>query len=120
VILRQRFRQWLPWRSALSASSMREMRRNLIELTGTLRRREAEAQALLKGIVEVSCGRQRAADPLRQSADSCALGRTESEIIGHFCGDVSPAPGVDGVCARCEHACPILQARGRGAKFGAR
>ena len=28
------------------------MRRNLVDLTGTLRRREAEAQAVLSGIVE--------------------------------------------------------------------
>ena len=28
------------------------MRRNLVELTATLRRREAEAQAMLRGVVE--------------------------------------------------------------------
>ena len=34
------------------AHTMEDMRRNLIELTSTLRRREAEAQAVLVGIVE--------------------------------------------------------------------
>ncbi|MGH8302216.1 MAG: HAMP domain-containing protein, partial [Steroidobacteraceae bacterium] len=34
------------------AQTMEDMRRNLLELTGTLRRREAEAQAVLTGIVE--------------------------------------------------------------------
>ena len=34
------------------ARTMEDMRRNLVELTGTLRRREAEAQAVLGGIVE--------------------------------------------------------------------
>ena len=34
------------------ARTMEDMRRNLIELTSTLRRREAEAQAVLAGIVE--------------------------------------------------------------------
>jgi signal transduction histidine kinase/HAMP domain-containing protein len=96
------------------ASSMEEMRRNLIELTGTLRRREAEAQALLKGIVEGvfavdSERRIRYVNP----QTLVHLGRTESEIIGHFCGDVLKPQAVDGA-RPCEHACPILQARGAG------
>ncbi|MGH8209784.1 MAG: HAMP domain-containing protein, partial [Steroidobacteraceae bacterium] len=34
------------------ARTMEDMRRNLVDLTGALRRREAEAQAVLRGIVE--------------------------------------------------------------------
>ena len=34
------------------ARTMEDMRRNLVNLTGTLRRREAEAQGVLAGIVE--------------------------------------------------------------------
>ena len=37
---------------AALARTMEDMRRNLIDLTATLRRREAEAQALLQGVVE--------------------------------------------------------------------
>lgn len=96
------------------ASSMEEMRRNLIELTGTLRRREAEAQALLRGIVEGvfavdSERRIRYVNPQTLAH----LGRAESEVIGHFCGDVLKPQAVDGM-RPCEHACPILQARGAG------
>lgn len=96
------------------ASSMEEMRRNLIELTGTLRRREAEAQALLQGIVEGvfavdSDRRIRYVNPQTLAH----LGRAEAEVIGHFCGDVLRPQAVDGL-RPCEHACPILQARGAG------
>jgi signal transduction histidine kinase len=96
------------------AASMEDMRRNLIELTGTLRRREAEAQALLKGIVEGvfavdSERRIRYVNPQTLAH----LGRTEAEIVGQFCGDVLKPLPVDGA-RPCDHTCPILQARGAG------
>src|SRR5882672_6789523 len=37
---------------AVLSRTMEDMRHNLVELTGTLRRREAEAQAVLGGVVE--------------------------------------------------------------------
>jgi len=96
------------------ANSMEEMRRNLIELTGTLRRREAEAQALLRGIVEgvfaVDADRRiRYVNPQTVAY----LGGDETEIIGQFCGDVLKPEAVDGV-RPCEHACPIVHARSTG------
>jgi signal transduction histidine kinase len=96
------------------ANSMEEMRQNLIELTGTLRRREAEAQALLRGIVEgvfAVDGERRIRYVNPQTL--AQLGRTEAEIVGQFCGDVLRPEAVDGV-RPCEHACPIMQARGAG------
>ena len=54
---------------------MEDMRRNLIELTGTLRRREAEAQAVLGGIVEgVYAVDQEPHHPLPQPAGRAAAG----------------------------------------------
>lgn len=99
--------------SALAAS-MEEMRRNLVELTTALRRREAEAQAVLDGVVEgvyaVDMERRiRYANP--QAAR--IVGREAPELIGQFCGDVLRPEPVDGR-RPCEHNCPIVLARTHG------
>jgi signal transduction histidine kinase len=93
------------------AHSMDEMRRNLVELTESLRRREAEAQALLHGIVEgvyaVDADRRiRYVNP--QAAR--LFGRSDAEILGRFCGDVLNPQTRDGV-RPCEQHCPIVAAR---------
>jgi PAS domain S-box-containing protein len=93
---------------------MENMRRNLIELTTELRQREAEAQAVLKGVVEgvfaVDASRTiRYANP--QAARM--LGLESSEVVGRFCGDVLRPIGPDGV-RPCETDCPILRARADG------
>ena len=100
---------------AVLSSTMEEMRRNLVELTGELRQREAEAQAVLGGIVEgvyavdeerrVRFMNPQAARLLDVSAENAA---------GQFCGDLLK-PSRDASGRRpCEHACPILKARREG------
>ncbi len=93
------------------ARAMDAMRGNLVDLTDTLRRREAEAQAVLSGVVEGVY----AVDPDRRiryaNAQVAAfLGRPQEEIIGQFCGDVLQPQQQDGA-RPCEHSCPILIAR---------
>jgi signal transduction histidine kinase len=101
------------------ARSMDEMRRNLVALTETLRRREAEAQAVLSGVVEgvyAVDGDRRIRYANAQVAN--LLGRPERDIIGQFCGDVLQPQPVNGE-RPCERSCPILLARA-GAKATAR
>ena len=93
------------------ARSMDDMRRNLVTLTDSLRRREAEAQALLGGIVEgvfaVDAERCiRYANP--QTAR--VLGVEPAALLGRFCGDVLRPAWVEGR-RPCEHDCPIIAAR---------
>jgi signal transduction histidine kinase len=93
------------------ARSMDEMRRNLVDLTETLRRREAEAQTVLNGVVEgvfaVDMDRR-----IRYANAQVAklLQRPEDEIVGQFCGDVLQPRGPNGE-RPCERNCPILAAR---------
>jgi signal transduction histidine kinase len=99
---------------AALAQTMDDMRRNLIDLTTTLRQREAEAQALLLGVVEgvyaVDDGRRiRYLNP--QAARM--LGAAPDALIGKFCGDVLNPCAVDGA-RPCESACPIIAARTEG------
>jgi signal transduction histidine kinase len=96
------------------ARTMEDMRRNLIELTGTLRQREAEARAVLGGIVEgvYAVDRNRVIRYLNPQA-ARLLGVTPGEAVGRFCGDVLRPREVDGR-RPCEAHCPILQARGAG------
>jgi signal transduction histidine kinase len=96
------------------AHTMDDMRRNLIDLTGTLRAREAEAKAVLDGIVEgvyaVDSDRN-----IRYLNDRAAklLGINANEAIGRFCGDVlNPRPV--GTELPCERLCPIRHARQGG------
>ena len=93
------------------ARSMDEMRGNLVNLTETLRRREAEAQTVLNGVVEGVF----AVDEDRRIRYANAqvarlLQRSESEIVGQFCGDVLQPQRHNGE-RPCEHDCPILAAR---------
>ncbi|HEY4881719.1 MAG TPA: ATP-binding protein [Steroidobacteraceae bacterium] len=93
------------------ASSMDEMRRNLVDLTDALRRREAEAQTVLSGVIEgvYAVDHERR---IRYANAQVArlLGRPAGEIIGQFCGDVLQPQRVNGE-RPCERQCPILAAR---------
>jgi signal transduction histidine kinase len=93
------------------ASSMDAMRENLIDLTETLRRREAEAQAVLSGVVEgvYAVDEQRHIRYANAQVASL-LNRSHSQIIGQFCGDVLRPQEKDGE-RPCERHCPILAAR---------
>jgi len=93
------------------ARTMEDMRRNLVDLTGTLRRREAEAQAVLGGIVEgvYAVDRDRIIRYLNPQA-ARVLGLEPAQAVGRFCGDVLKPRDVDGR-RPCDFQCPILQAR---------
>jgi len=102
---------------ATLARTMDDMRRNLIDLTMALRRREAEAQALLQGVSEgvFAVDAERKVRYLNRQA-ARMLGTEESAATGRFCGDVLRPRGTGGQ-RPCETACPILAAResGKGA-----
>jgi signal transduction histidine kinase len=94
--------------------TMEDMRNNLVELTGTLRRSEAEAQAVLSGIVEgvYAVDRSRIIRYLNPQA-ARMLGVQPQDAIGRFCGDVLK-PCLENGQRPCETRCPILRARGEG------
>jgi signal transduction histidine kinase len=96
------------------ASTMEEMRGHLLHLTAELRRRQAEAEAVLTGIVEgvFSVDRERRIRYLNPQA-AAILGLRPEEAIGRFCGDVLNPQGPEGV-RPCEERCPIVHARFRG------
>jgi signal transduction histidine kinase len=96
------------------ARTMEDMRRNLIELTSTLRRREAEARAVLGGIVEgvYAVDKNRVIRYLNPQAERL-LGVTPEEAVGRFCGDVLQ-PRLENGRRPCDFKCPIVQARGAG------
>ena len=96
-------------------NTMEQMRRNLVELTSELRRREAEAQVVLGGIIEgvYAVDAQRRIRFLNPQAERL-LKVSAATAIGAFCGDVlKPQRDRDGR-RPCEHACPILEARREG------
>ena len=96
------------------AHTMDEMRQNLIELTTTLRRREAEAQAVLAGVVEgvfVTDDKRHIVYANPQFVRS-APGAAAS-VLGRFCGDVLH-PTLAPADRPCERSCPIMAARGGG------
>ena len=101
--------------TASLARTLEGMRRNLLDLTATLRRREADAQALLAGVVEgvfaVDANRNlRYLNPQAQRM----LGPQAQSPIGRFCGDVlKPRALADGT-RPCDTACPIVLAREQG------
>jgi len=99
---------------AALARTMDDMRRNLIDLTATLRRREAEAQALLHGIVEgvFAVDAERKVRYLNPQA-ARMLGTDVASAVGRFCGDVLRPCGSGGQ-RPCEISCPIITARGSG------
>ena len=93
------------------ARSMDAMRGNLIDLTDALRRREAEAQAVLSGVVEgVYAVDQERRIRYANTQVAKLLGRPQNEIIGQFCGDLLQPQLIDGE-RPCERHCPILAAR---------
>ncbi len=113
-----------PVRSAPSAeigtlaATLEEMRARLLRLTGDLRRQQAEAEAILTGIVEgvFTVDRERRIRYLNPQA-AALLGvapEQASGAIGRFCGDVLNPQRRDGV-RPCEEHCPIVHARFRGA-----
>jgi signal transduction histidine kinase len=99
---------------AALARTMEDMRRNLIDLTATLRRREAEAQALLHGVLEgvFAVDADRNIRYLNPQA-ARMLGVDIGAATGRFCGDVLRPCGRDGA-RPCETACPITMARAGG------
>jgi signal transduction histidine kinase len=96
------------------AATMEEMRRRLLQLTSELRRRQAEGEAILTGIVEgvFSVDRDRRVRYLNPQA-AALLGVAPGEALGRFCGDVLNPRGKDGT-RPCEESCPIVHARFRG------
>jgi signal transduction histidine kinase len=97
------------------AATMEEMRGNLVALTSEIRHREAEAQAVLSGIVEgvFSVDDERRIRFLNPQAEK--LLQLPGDAVGRFCGDVlNPARDRDGR-RPCETSCPILAARQSGA-----
>ncbi|HEY1898570.1 MAG TPA: ATP-binding protein [Steroidobacteraceae bacterium] len=96
------------------ARTMEDMRRNLVDLTGTLRRSEAEAQGVLAGIVEgvFAVDRDRNIRYLNPRAAKL-LGVDPQAAVGRFCGDLLMPQKVNGV-RPCEVDCPILRARTAG------
>jgi signal transduction histidine kinase len=96
------------------ARTMEDMRRNLVNLTGTLRRREAEAQGVLAGIVEgvFAVDRDRNIRYLNPQAAKL-LGVEPQAAVGRFCGDLLKPLNVNGV-RPCEADCPIVRARTAG------
>lgn len=96
------------------ARTMEDMRRSLVDLTGALRSREAEAQAVLDGIVEgvYAVDRERKIRYLNPRAAEL-LGVSATAAVGRFCGDVLKPRGEGGI-RPCENDCPILKARTAG------
>jgi signal transduction histidine kinase len=96
------------------AATMEEMRRRLLQLTSELRRRQAEGEAILTGIVEgvFSVDRDRRIQYLNPQA-AALLGVQPEAAIGRFCGDVLNPRGKDG-SRPCDESCPIVHARFRG------
>ncbi|HEX7719096.1 MAG TPA: PAS domain-containing sensor histidine kinase, partial [Woeseiaceae bacterium] len=87
----------------------------LVDLTGEIRQREAQAQAVLGGIVEgvYAVDRGRTIRFLNPQAEKL-LKISATDAIGRFCGDVlKPEPDAQGR-RPCERNCPILQARRDG------
>jgi signal transduction histidine kinase len=93
------------------ARTMEDMRRNLVDLTGTLRRREAEAQAVLSGVVEgvYAVDKDRLIRYLNPQA-ALLLNVTPDQAVGQFCGDILK-PRLEDGRRPCDFRCPILQAR---------
>lgn len=93
--------------------TLEDMRGRLLRLTSDLRRQQAEAEAIVTGIVEgvYTVDRERRIRYLNRQA-AALLGTTVEAAIGQFCGDVLNPQGVNGV-RPCAEQCPIIHARFR-------
>jgi len=101
---------------AILGNTMETMRRNLVDVTAELRRRERQAQAVLGGIVEgvYAVDEERRIRFLNPQAERL-LKISSHDALGMFCGDVLK-PQRDAQGRRpCEYACPIVEARRVGA-----
>src|SRR6185503_13975053 len=99
-------------------STLEEMRRRLLVLTSELERREAEARAVLAGVVEgvLAVDGERRITYLNPQAERL-LGTTTDEARGRFCGDVLRPESSDGSYPGsypCDDRCPLVHARSRG------
>jgi signal transduction histidine kinase len=97
------------------ARTLEDMRRHLVDLTATLRRREADAQAMLRGVVEgvYAVDANRNVKYLNPQAE-LMLGVEAAAAVGRFCGDVlRPCALADGT-RPCDTACPIVASREHG------
>ena len=94
------------------ARTMEDMRRNLVDLTSTLRRREAEAQAVLAGIVEgvYAVDKNRIIRYLNPQAARLLGVRRRRRRSAASAATCSSRCDEDGR-RPCEFDCPILQAR---------
>lgn len=95
------------------STALEEMRWRLRQLTNSLRREQAESNAIVNGIAEgvFIVDRERRIQFLNpQAADM--LGITPADGIGQFCGDVLNPQGLGGL-RPCEEECPIIHARFR-------
>lgn len=97
------------------ARTMQDMRNNLVELTTTLRRSEAEAQAVLAGVVEgvFAVDKSRVIRYLNPQA-ARLLNIEPEHAIGRFCGDVLKPCNTPNGQRLCDVHCPILLARMEG------
>jgi signal transduction histidine kinase len=96
------------------ATTMDDMRGRLLRLTLEQRRRQAEAEAILGGIVEAVFAVDRARRIRYLNPQAAALlGVNAPEALGRFCGDVLNPQGPGGV-RPCEENCPIVHARFSG------
>ncbi|MCC7463524.1 MAG: HAMP domain-containing protein [Gammaproteobacteria bacterium] len=103
-----------PRELAALGAAMDGMRQSLVELTGSLRRSEAETRAVLGGVVEgvFVVDTQRLlhyANPqfLRM------IGLESGQALGRFCGDLLH-PTLPAAERPCDTRCPILAARTSG------
>jgi signal transduction histidine kinase len=97
------------------ARTLEDMRRHLVELTATLRRSEADAQALLRGVVEgvYAVDVNRNVKYLNPQAERM-LGIASGTAVGRFCGDVlKPCASPEGA-RPCDTECPIVASRELG------
>ncbi len=100
-------------------NTLDEMRRNLVDLTGELRRRETEAQAVLGGIIEgvYAVDEQRRIRFLNPQAErllKVSARRSDRRVLRRRAATAARRDGR----RPCDYACPILQARrdGSGAR----
>jgi signal transduction histidine kinase len=97
------------------AHAMDEMRQDLVELTSRLRLREAEARAIIEGVVEgVFVTDEQRQLRYANSQFLKVVQQPAEAVLGRFCGDVLYA-GVAPDARPCAHDCPILGARSGGA-----